>query len=328
MATLKRCGQCGELVAMRGHQKFCALCMERVCPQCGETFRLRQVGPNVARGHGPKKFCSNACRGAAMKGKDPHNKGTAAIPAQTCKACGTDFTASYKRQPFCSRACSGKAHRRGPVSSWRTRRRSRAGRRSAASLTATHRHHVVPLHAGGDDDPGNLRWLSVEEHACAHRQLWLERRDPLDLIAFRMLAGQIMQTEAAEQAKLEGCRRGGRNCKGIPKPPRSDAWRNKQREAHLGRDNLSADGRARLSALHRGNNYSLGREPWNKGKTGVYSEAMLAQIREARAKQPSPFRGRTHSEEANEMNRQAHLGRTPWSKGKTFPYKPRPRRVA
>lgn len=35
-----------------------------------------------------------------------------------------------------------------------------------------HRHHIIPRHAGGTDDPSNLVELTVEEHAEAHRILW------------------------------------------------------------------------------------------------------------------------------------------------------------
>jgi hypothetical protein len=35
-----------------------------------------------------------------------------------------------------------------------------------------HKHHIVPRHMGGTDDPSNLIELTVEEHAEAHRKLW------------------------------------------------------------------------------------------------------------------------------------------------------------
>ena len=35
-----------------------------------------------------------------------------------------------------------------------------------------HRHHIIPRHAGGTDDPSNIIELSVEEHAEAHRILY------------------------------------------------------------------------------------------------------------------------------------------------------------
>ena len=35
-----------------------------------------------------------------------------------------------------------------------------------------HKHHIIPKHMGGTDDPSNLIELSVEEHAEAHKVLF------------------------------------------------------------------------------------------------------------------------------------------------------------
>jgi len=35
-----------------------------------------------------------------------------------------------------------------------------------------HKHHIIPKHIGGTDDPNNLVELTVEEHADAHRLLY------------------------------------------------------------------------------------------------------------------------------------------------------------
>lgn len=35
-----------------------------------------------------------------------------------------------------------------------------------------HKHHIVPKHAGGTDDPTNIVHLTIEEHAEAHRVLF------------------------------------------------------------------------------------------------------------------------------------------------------------
>ena len=37
-----------------------------------------------------------------------------------------------------------------------------------------HKHHIVPKHAGGTNNPENLIELTVEEHAEAHRILYEE----------------------------------------------------------------------------------------------------------------------------------------------------------
>ncbi len=35
-----------------------------------------------------------------------------------------------------------------------------------------HKHHIIPKHMGGSDDPSNLIELSVEEHSQAHLKLY------------------------------------------------------------------------------------------------------------------------------------------------------------
>ena len=63
-----------------------------------------------------------------------------------------------------------------------------------------HKHHIIPKHAGGTDDPNNLVLLTVEEHAEAHRKLFEEHGRWQDEIAYRMLSGQITAQEATIEA--------------------------------------------------------------------------------------------------------------------------------
>ena len=60
----------------------------------------------------------------------------------------------------------------------------------------THKHHIVPRHAGGSDDPSNLIELTIEEHAQAHLDLYKKHGDKRDLLAYRTLLGQISTAEA------------------------------------------------------------------------------------------------------------------------------------
>jgi hypothetical protein len=59
-----------------------------------------------------------------------------------------------------------------------------------------HKHHIIPKHAGGTDDPSNLVLLTVEEHAEAHKKLWLECGREQDYIAWKTLSNQITIDEA------------------------------------------------------------------------------------------------------------------------------------
>jgi hypothetical protein len=76
-------------------------------------------------------------------------------------------------------------------------------------MTRKHKHHIIPVHLGGTDDPDNLIELSVEEHAEAHKNLYKKHGNEFDLIAYRGLSGQITMTEAKRLAQLEGFKRGG-----------------------------------------------------------------------------------------------------------------------
>ena len=67
-----------------------------------------------------------------------------------------------------------------------------------------HKHHIIPRHAGGTDEPSNLFECSVKEHAELHLALYLEHGRWQDWIAFQMLSGQIDNAEAIRQAQVMG----------------------------------------------------------------------------------------------------------------------------
>jgi hypothetical protein len=59
-----------------------------------------------------------------------------------------------------------------------------------------HKHHIVPRHVGGTDDPSNLILLTVEEHAEAHRKLYEEHGRWQDYVAWQALTSNITEEEA------------------------------------------------------------------------------------------------------------------------------------
>ena len=63
----------------------------------------------------------------------------------------------------------------------------------------THKHHIIPKHAGGTDDPSNLVELTVEDHAIAHWVRYMIYGDPRDKLAAHMIRGQIDRAEAIKE---------------------------------------------------------------------------------------------------------------------------------
>lgn len=54
-----------------------------------------------------------------------------------------------------------------------------------------HKHHIIPKHMGGTDEPSNLIELTIKEHAEAHLKLYEKYNKHEDLCAYYMLSGNI-----------------------------------------------------------------------------------------------------------------------------------------
>lgn len=66
-----------------------------------------------------------------------------------------------------------------------------------------HRHHIIPRHAGGTDDPENLILLTVEEHAETHRKLYEQYGRWQDKAAWLSLSKQIGKIELQKMIASE-----------------------------------------------------------------------------------------------------------------------------
>ena len=58
-----------------------------------------------------------------------------------------------------------------------------------------HKHHIIPKHMGGSDEPDNLIELTIEEHARAHFELWEKFGFIEDKIAWECLSGRKLSEE-------------------------------------------------------------------------------------------------------------------------------------
>jgi hypothetical protein len=75
-----------------------------------------------------------------------------------------------------------------------------------------HKHHIIPRHIGGTDDPSNLIELTVAEHAEAHRLLYEKYGRDEDRLAWKGLSGLIGKDEMIrEKASLNSSRPGKSN---------------------------------------------------------------------------------------------------------------------
>lgn len=69
-----------------------------------------------------------------------------------------------------------------------------------------HKHHIIPKHMGGTDDPSNIEELTIEDHSMAHKLLYEKFGKKEDYIAWKALDGSI----GIEEIISERCSIGGK----------------------------------------------------------------------------------------------------------------------
>ena len=122
-----------------------------------------------------------------------------------------------------------------------------------------HRHHIIPRHAGGTDDPSNIILLTVEEHAEAHKKLWEEHGRIEDKLAWKGLSGIIGKEEIVYYVNEERKRKISEANKGQISNNRgkkfSDETRKKMSESMKGIPK-SEEHRKKLAKLRKGTIHS------------------------------------------------------------------------
>ena len=96
-------------------------------------------------------------------------------------------------------------------------------------MTMLHKHHIIPRHMGGTDDPDNLIELSIEEHAAAHLTLYEKYGKTEDLYAYKALSNQ-MDDECQMAKSVLGGKKSS-NSSTI----RTEEWKNKIKESNTGK---------------------------------------------------------------------------------------------
>jgi hypothetical protein len=71
-------------------------------------------------------------------------------------------------------------------------------------MTIYHKHHIIPRHVGGSNDPSNIIVLTIEEHAEAHRILYEQHGRWQDKLAYLGLLKMIGNEEIIRAKQVEG----------------------------------------------------------------------------------------------------------------------------
>lgn len=150
-----------------------------------------------------------------------------------------------------------------------------------------HKHHIIPKHAGGKDDPSNILRVNTAMHAYLHKCLFEEYGRWQDEIAWKGLSKQLGKQDLHREMIT----------KSLSNPETKLKMRNKK----LGR-NIT---QKHADALHAGRRNSKNSEEHNR---------KLVEFNTGRKIPEDKIRkGWKHKEESNEKNRQWHLNQPPKS---------------
>jgi hypothetical protein len=78
-----------------------------------------------------------------------------------------------------------------------------------------HKHHIIPKHQGGTDDPENIIELTIEEHALAHKLLYDQFGRHQDWLAWQGLSGLMTKEEIVKEQLSRAGKKGGSSGKSV-----------------------------------------------------------------------------------------------------------------
>jgi hypothetical protein len=71
-----------------------------------------------------------------------------------------------------------------------------------------HKHHIIPKHLGGTNEPDNIVEVTIEQHALLHKQLWEDLGHKEDFLAWQGLSKLMTTDECRLSSMLEGSKKG------------------------------------------------------------------------------------------------------------------------
>ena len=161
-----------------------------------------------------------------------------------------------------------------------------------------HKHHIVPRHMGGTDDPSNLIELTVEEHAEAHKALYEEHGHIEDYCAWKGLSGQIGKEEIVRLLMDPTGR------------VHTEETKNKISQSHKGKQKHTEESKEKLRQFRTGTKQS--EETKRKiGEAGLGNKRCL---------------GYKHTEETRNKVSESLIGNTRWSSNPNVSEEERTRR--
>lgn len=114
-------------------------------------------------------------------------------------------------------------------------------------MSKTHRHHIIPRHAGGTDNADNIVELTIPQHAEAHQRLYEQHGRLGDKLAWLCLSGRSKDSEA-ESIRIQLATVGFQI---FLKSPESELWRKNISVTLTGKTQTSETKHKRSQSLRR-----------------------------------------------------------------------------
>lgn len=139
-------------------------------------------------------------------------------------------------------------------------------------LEGFHKHHIIPRHLGGTDDPSNLVLLHPYDHAIAHFVRWKIFKTDGDAWAFNKLKAWLDDgalTVKGMRHSEEVKRVIGHHSANRPRKPHTEETKAKISAKKAGKESNRKGSKHSAETITKMREAHKGQKAWNKGLTGV-----------------------------------------------------------